>query len=157
MLLAAGLFGFCARDIPRSGLAGAADPGPRALPLAMVMVVAAGGLVELTRASMLRFRAAGAGPTQESPDGQADAELPAPMSYQKFGILAGAVLVYLLALTWLGFQISTVVFVSSVLTWLGARWWSATLSGVVIVLIVRILFGELFHVQLPEGAFGLTL
>ena len=54
LILVAAFFIVFAKDIPRLGLAGDTDPGPRALPLAMAFVVAAGGLIELIRAGRCR-------------------------------------------------------------------------------------------------------
>jgi divalent metal cation (Fe/Co/Zn/Cd) transporter len=156
MIVVAGLFFVFAKDIPSTGLAGNADPGPRALPLAMATVVAVGGLIELTRAVMFRRRSNRLTTSREASSSQPEVESSPSISYTNIGLLAGGVLSYIVALSWLGFQISTVIFTTAVLTWLGARWWSALISGIAIVAVVRILFVGLFHVQLPDGAFGLA-
>ncbi len=158
MLLVAATFAFYAREIPRAGLAGAADPGPRALPLAMTAVIGAGGLIELVRAVVARRRPQRGTPANQDAGEEDDRQATGPdarVSYMNFGILVAATLGYLLALSWLGFLLSTFVFAAAVLSWLGARWWSAMLSSLAIVMVVRVLFGGLFHVQLPRGIWGL--
>ncbi len=155
LILVAAFFIVFAKDIPRVGLAGDADPGPRAFPLAMAIVVAAGGLIELIRAAMsLRQTRGTRSHVSESTGAKNIAS--ARTSYKNFALLTGATFVYLVALSWLGFQISTLLFSSAVLSWLGARWWSALLAGLMIVIVVRVLFVGLFHVQLPVGVFNLT-
>lgn len=164
LILVAAFFFVFAKDIPRTGLAGNTDPGPRALPLVMATVVAAGGMIEVLRGAIRRKQSESAEfePAEPEPAGPAramqatasEASEPTSNSFTNFGVLTAAMLAYLLSLAWLGFQVSTAVFASAVLMWLGARWWSAILSSLVIVMIVRVLFVGLFHVQLPEGSLG---
>lgn len=153
LLLVSALFLVFAKDIPRQGLAGNTDPGPRALPVAMALLVGVGGIVELARALRnrpRRFAASSSG--DDAPIGAAE-----DMSYRNFVVLTAAMLLYLVALSWFGFQLSTLLFTAGVLIWLGARWWVAVLASLAMVLVVRVLFVELFHVQLPAGAWGLAI
>lgn len=154
-ILVAAFFIVFAKDIPRIGLTGASDPGPRVFPLAMAIVVAAGGLFELIRAAMNR-RQASETPSRVAESTGTKTIASVQSSYKNFAVLTGTTLIYLVALFWLGFQISTLLFSSVVLIWLGARWWSALLSGLLIVIVVRVLFVGLFHVQLPAGVFRLA-
>lgn len=156
LILVAAFFIVFAKDVPRTGLAGNTDPGPRAMPLALALVVAAGGLIELVRGAISRRPSNISTPTPPPDSASTETGEPAATSFKNFGVLTAAVFVYLLALSWLGFHISTLLFATGVLTWLGARWWSAFLSGLAIVIVVRVLFVGLFHVQLPAGALGLA-
>ena len=135
------------------GLTPDADPGSRAVPVALAVVVAMGGIVELLRATLFLRRHADTASDHQHPPATI---APGRPNYANVGGLATAVLVYLVALSWLGFQVSTVLFCLVVLMRLGARWWSALLAGLAIVIVVRMLFVGLFHVQLPAGAFGLA-
>lgn len=156
LILVAAFFFVFAKDIPRTGLAGNSDPGPRALPMALALVVAAGGLIELFRAAKNRRRPGNDSESTGVPQSKPLVADEQPTSYKNFAVLTTAVFMYVLALSWLGFQISTVLFTSLVLIWLGARWWSAFLTSLAIVIVVRVLFVGLFHVQLPAGALGLA-
>jgi hypothetical protein len=156
LILVAALFIVFAKDIPRTGLAGNTDPGPRALPLAMAIAVGMGGLIESMRAVLI-WRQHGEAVSTLAPKLTPTKTIASTQtSYKNFAVLTGTMLVYLLALSWLGFQISTLLFSSVVLIWLGARWWSALLASLVVVIVVRILFEGMFHVRLPPGAFNLA-
>jgi len=156
LILVAALFIVFAKDIPRTGLAGNTDPGPRAVPLAMAIVVATGGLIELIRAALIR-RQHGEAVSTGGPESTSTKTIASTQTATKnFAVLTGTMFAYVLALSWLGFQISTLAFSSVVLIWLGARWWSALLAGLAIVIVVRVLFVGLFHVQLPAGVFNLA-
>ncbi len=156
LILVAALFIVFAQDIPRTGLAGNTDPGPRAMPLAMAVIVAAGGLIELIRAALIR-RQHGEAVSTGGPESTSTKTIASTQTATKnFAVLTGTMFAYVLALSWLGFQISTLAFSSVVLIWLGARWWSALLAGLAIVIVVRVLFVGLFHVQLPAGIYNLA-
>lgn len=144
------LGGFCfaeALRIEDSALSGEHDPGPRALPLALSGLLLAGGvgscLVRTIHWHRGQALATGATNADTIGFGYAPAAL-------------GAFVLYVAAIPWLGFQASTLAFVFGMLLWLGARWWSALLMALVVVGVVRFVFGNLFYVQLPEGSFGLA-
>jgi len=120
----------------------------------LALVVAVGGVIELIRGGWHRRRAGSRQPSALALAAEHDSNQSTPGSYTNFSVLTIAVFVYLVGLSWLGFQISTLLFTSGILMWLGARWWSAILSSLAIVVVVRVLFVGLFHVQLPSGVFG---
>jgi hypothetical protein len=122
----------------------------------MAIAVGMGGLIESMRAVLI-WRQHGEAVSTLAPKLTPTKTIASTQtSYKNFAVLTGTMLVYLLALSWLGFQISTLLFSSVVLIWLGARWWSALLASLVVVIVVRILFEGMFHVRLPPGAFNLA-
>lgn len=121
------------------GLTGNADPGPLALPFALVIGLVIAGGWELFR-----------GGTRSSDEGVEGAKA------KQLGLLF-AMLAYVAAIAWLGFALSTFVFVVATTRMLGARWWAACAVAVVVLVVVWVLFTQAFAVQLPGGYFDLTL
>ena len=143
------LGGFClffGRQIGDSPLAGDHDPGPKALPLVLSGLLLIGGVGGCI-AGLAARHGQDAKPTK---DDETDA-----VGFGNAPAALAAFLVYVFAIPWLGFQFSTLVFVSGMLLWLGARWWSALLMAALVIGVVRFVFGNLMYVQLPEGDFGL--
>ncbi|MCB9938429.1 MAG: tripartite tricarboxylate transporter TctB family protein [Planctomycetaceae bacterium] len=121
------------------GLTGNNDPGPHALPWALLVGLVAVGGWELARGTRTE-----------------DASPPGERSFAKLTVVCIALIVYVAGVAWLGFAVSTFVFVA-VTTWkLGAQFWSALLAASVILAIVWVLFVFAFQVQLPTGVFGLS-
>ena len=58
---------------------------------------------------------------------------------------------YVIAIQWLGFSVSTFLFGTSLMIRLGSRWWLAVLVSLLAVLIIRLVFVMAFDVYLPEG------
>ena len=58
---------------------------------------------------------------------------------------------YVVAIQWLGFSISTFFFGTALMIRLGSRWWLAILVSLLSVLIIRLVFVIAFDVYLPEG------
>ncbi|HRX78566.1 MAG TPA: tripartite tricarboxylate transporter TctB family protein, partial [Pirellulaceae bacterium] len=115
------------------------DPGPHALPWALLVGLVAVGGWELARGTRTE-----------------DASPPGERSFAKLTVVCIALIVYVAGVAWLGFAVSTFVFVA-VTTWkLGAQFWSALLAASVILAIVWVLFVFAFQVQLPTGVFGLS-
>lgn len=140
------------------------DPGPRAFPLILGMVLLLGGLIEL--ASTWRGRRSEVHQDNDRPASKAKAVDPmadipgaeaaaTPPSSRDALIVLVAVGVYVAALGWLGFSLSTVLLVMGLMLRLGARWLTAALTAVGLVVVVQLLFVQLFRVQLPVGTLGL--
>ena len=114
------------------------DPGPRALPTALAVVL----LVALAGETFLSRR------RTSSVDGSAPAETelrPSPNAL--FLILA--LIVYLALMPWAGFVFSTGVFATAMMWRLGVRWWRAGLGAAAIVTLIHLLFTTLLKVPLP--------
>jgi hypothetical protein len=60
-----------------------------------------------------------------------------------------SLIIYLVAMPWIGFVISTALFAFAMMWRLGTRWWLAGLGSAVIVSAIHLLFVVLFKVQLP--------
>ncbi len=151
-----------ARAIPVRALGGHRDPGPRAYPTVLGILLIAGGIFELLQAWRTRSRGApGLDATGRLEAGGADASA-ADRSQAEFNrggivdglLILGAVVLYVPAIGWLGFAPSTALFCVGVMRRLGARWLSAVVAAIALVVVVEVLFVKLFQVQLPAGRFG---
>lgn len=121
------------------GLTGNNDPGPHALPWALVIGLVAVGGWEFMRGA---------------PSGDEPPRI--ERSFVKLSVVCVALVAYVVAVTWLGFAVSTFAFVA-ITTWrLGAKAWSALLAAGVILAIVWLLFVVGFQIQLPRGLLGLS-
>ncbi len=148
LLLAANILYF-AQGI--SGLAlGNHDPGPQALPMVLGVLLLLGGVFELGKAWWHR-RAQ----TPQTSSEPVSARLAISSSDRVVIFTVCALLAYLISMDWLGFSLSTILFGSSLLWRLGARWWISLTVSVAITLLVHLLFVTLFKVPLPESAWGI--
>ncbi|MBC8353069.1 MAG: tripartite tricarboxylate transporter TctB family protein [Planctomycetes bacterium] len=120
------------------GVSGNNDPGPHALPWMLVIGLVAAGSWEFAT------RKRKGGPTAQEPS-----NLAMPL------LVCGGLLGYVVAISWLGFAISTFAFVSMTTWWLGARPWQSLVAAMVITASVWLSFVVFFEVQLPTGVFGL--
>jgi putative tricarboxylic transport membrane protein len=148
MLLAAVAFWF-ALDIGRTGTGGGHDPGPRFFPMLLSTLLFVSGAFQAVWALFQRA---------ESRPADAEAGLDKSLAKSRphrWLILLAGLIVYVVALTWVGFALSTVAMSAGVMVWLGNRWWVALTVAVVMVLAVRLLFVVMFRVQLPTGELGL--
>jgi len=142
------------------------DPGPRAMPILLATLVAVALVAEgfLSR----RRRAPGSSRPEEALN--AESEIRNPTSGIEQSLLPSAVtnkelsaswmsadavfllvtlVIYVVAMPWIGFSASTFVFTLAVMWRLGTRWWLAAIGSVVIVVAIHLLFVTLFKVQLP--------
>lgn len=69
----------------------------------------------------------------------------------QFFFCVGMVLIYLLMMNYLGFYISTVIFMFAVLLFLRVRFVHTLIVVVAIVLLVYLAFGLFLQVKLPQG------
>jgi putative tricarboxylic transport membrane protein len=140
----------------RLGLGDNQDPGPRAVPLVLAFGLITGGVAEIVKAWVGRrrlTRSAGAAARKEEDAAAADSS--DAQSLGDAAVVLVLVVGYVAALPWLGFSLSTSLLVVALLLRLGARWMTAAVAAVVLVLAVRLLFVGLFKVQLPVGQLGL--
>jgi hypothetical protein len=144
---------YWAGDIPDRGLGANQDPGPRAFPIGLGVCLILGGLYELGR-GLIEKRGTRGGLTERHGLTRGQACLLSPANRDLCLLLAGLA-VYLLAIPWLGFSISTGLFATGMMSRLGVRWYWAMTVSIVLVVIIHLLFVNLFRVQLPPGRLGL--
>ncbi len=129
------------KAIKKPGFASNQDPGPQFFPILLGMALFFGGAALLIKSFF-------SAQTVPNP----------PESLAKnsslFGFIGGF-FVYLLLMPWIGFSISSVAFIFSMIWLQGTRWIAALPIAVLIVVGIQLLFGNLFHVQLPAGVFGI--
>jgi len=138
----------------RHGFGDTRDPGPRAIPVVLAMGLLGGGLAELVRTWLTRRRTPRAADRAARDGGTVPQEDRVEPMGETMVVLV-LVVVYVAALPWLGFSLSTALFVVGLALRLGAHWATATATAVVLVVAVRLLFVVLFKVQLPIGQLGL--
>jgi len=136
--------------IHEMSLGGNADPGPRALPQVLAGCLILGGAAEII-AKLIRRRRATAG--KASPD--VPAEPGEGPNLWDVGILLGALILYIAALSWIGFTLSTLAFAIGMMWRLKVRWVLNLIVSFGLVAAVHVLFVMVFRVQLPAGMLGL--
>lgn len=143
-----------ASRIGHPGLGNNHDPGPAAFPMALGICLALGGIWETVQFVISRRSCGKADmPQQDSPSPSMVGRATKPWQPDTL-ILIAAVLVYIVALPWLGFVPSTFVFAAGMMWKLGAGWkWSLPMA-VVLVAGIYLLFVQAFKVQLPAGAWA---
>lgn len=125
-----------------SGFTDSHDPGPAALPRLAGGVLAIGGLVEIVHYFVRRRSQQGAGATS--------------LDAVKSGVtILVQVIAYVALLPLLGFSLATCAFTTALLRWFGAGWKMSAGVSVALVLVINILFSQVFEVILPSGRLGL--
>jgi putative tricarboxylic transport membrane protein len=124
--------------------------GPSALPGALAVGLAICGAILFVRG--LRARAGAASPTEH---GVRWVEWPtwfgAPRQVLGFGVLVAVNLLYLLAVQWLGFVLTGVIYLWALMAVLQVRPLRALLIAVVMTLLIHYAFYKLLRVPLPWG------
>ena len=136
-----------ARDIPQASFTSAGDPGPRAFPQWLGLVLVIGGTWEL-----LRQRAGQIHPVGSALDKEESSRRPLNAL-----IVLIAVGLYIPAVSWIGFSVATLIVVTGLLRFLGSRWWLSATVAVSLLVLIQLLFGYGFNVPLPTNHWGLVL
>lgn len=137
-------FLFGATRIEQLGLAGGDDPGPRAFPFVLSTLLLLGGIAQIVRSLL--------GPKLDPVE-----KVAVPGGRRQAVLLTLSLVIYLVSVPWVGFYPPTFIFSLFMTRRLGARWWVAALTALTLILVIRVLFVELFRVQLPRGEFGVWL
>lgn len=146
LIVVGGLFLASTATIKDSVAQGNGDPGPRAVPMVVSLLLIGGGLVSV--AIGLRQRAQQSRPTADTSNAAGD---------RRVIYFAAATCCYIACVSF-GFYVSTFAFASLANWKLGAPWWASLLAGGVITGVVWGLFAKLFLVPLPsllEAFFGM--
>jgi len=72
-----------------------------------------------------------------------------------FLLFVVALICFVVLIPWLGFTAATWLFAFGMIWYQGSAWYQALCVSTLLVLGIRLLFGMLFHVQLPAGVLGL--
>jgi hypothetical protein len=153
LILVGALFLFFAKDIGRSGLIADDDPGPRAMPITISLLLIAGGLVQTAVTWLPRIWSREAPPANDrvrEANGTRRGLL-------NVCVLIGSLLGFLALVQLVGFLASTFLFAFFLTWWLEARWWHALLFAVALTLVIDVLFVHMFEVALPSGLFGFVV
>jgi putative tricarboxylic transport membrane protein len=134
LLVAAGVYLTLALQLP---FGAAARPGAGFYPV----IVAIFAIVVALMATASAFRAATVA---------AAIELDAP-ARRRVVVSVVALVVFCLALPWIGYPVAAFAFVTVVLRYLGGRWTTALLMGAVSAAASYVLFAVLLDVPLPGG------
>jgi hypothetical protein len=138
-------------DIPRTGLGDTHDPGARAFPMGVGVCLVLGGIYQL----VLWARGRGSGGNFSMHNMSKALATCLDAKNRDAWILVGALLLYVPAILWLGFSLSTLLFSLGLMVRLGAGWKLAVMMSLVIVVVINLLFAGLFKVQFPGGSIGL--
>ena len=133
------------RSIRELGFGDNFDPGSKAFPIGLALLLGTGGLIEIWKAwgdrKALASRASGAGNSGNK-------------SKTVLTLLAGLG-VYVFLLPWLGFALTTLLLATGMMIWLGNSWQRSALASIVLITVVYLLFVVGFKVPLPGGVFNL--
>ena len=129
------------RSIRKPGFASNQDPGPQFFPELLGFILALCGIFWVLKSFQSIDK---------------DSEVTGGTSSNRTLLLfIGGLAAYLLAMPWVGFSIASCVFVYCMIWLQGSRWFLALPLSVGLVAGIQLLFGSLFHVQLPSGVLGL--
>ena len=131
------------RAIKKPGFASNQDPGPQFFPILLGSFLALGGCILLFKSFY-----------QAAPKTESSKEA---LNNRSLLLFVVGFIAYLLAMPWIGFSVASSAFVFSMIWLQGSRWFVALPLAIGLVVSIQILFGQLFHVQLPAGVLGLPL
>lgn len=153
-LVVMGLLGIIfGAEISQNGFSNPNDPGPRLFPVGLSLCLIAGGLYFLGgKLKTSVSKPTGRGQTRERHG------LKSWLRHegnQNFLILLLAIVLYIPAISVLGYGLSTLLFAAAMMIRLRIKWWLAMGVSVGAVVLIQLLFVSLFKVQLPAGMLGL--
>lgn len=114
------------------------DPGPKAFPIGLSVLLAIGGGFEFFKRN------------NRLNENQASGKRGSTVL-----LLLTTFLIYVLILPWLGFLTSTLIMATLMMTLLGNRWYFSLLVSLILCGLIIILFVLTFKVPLPGGVWGM--
>lgn len=127
-----------AQSIRALGLGDNFDPGAKAFPIGLAIILGIGGIIEGWQ-----------GWRHPQPTGGK------PGATKTTAILVAGLAVYVGLLPWLGFALTTLILATPMMRWLGSPWKWAVIASLVLIGIVYALFVLGFKVPLPGGVLNL--
>jgi hypothetical protein len=140
LILVGILFLAFAGTIKSSVHVGNGDPGPRAVPVAMSLVLIGGGVLDVLSRVLRRRR--------NQPQALRVTPVGLPLERRRVLYFVALTFAYVLLVPF-AFFFSTLAFAFLTIWWFGARWWVAILAAASITAVVWGLFVKLFMVPLP--------
>lgn len=115
-------------------------------PLWITVVLAVGGALLATTQRFIKTKS-DSHQTQSEPE-------EGTTHFKALIAFAGGFALYIFLIPWIGFSLASVLF-GFVLVWLqGSRWYVSMVMNLSLIVGIKVLFGMIFHVQLPEGVIG---
>lgn len=132
------------RGIEQLGMSVPGDPGSKAFPIGLALILIAGGVHEIARWVQSR---------KQSEKASAAFDLAAFKNGPagRLGLISLSLTFYVWLLGPLGFASATLAFCIPWMRRLGSRWWVSSVFAVALVVAIEILFDGVFQVQLPKG------
>lgn len=131
---------FLTRSVHSIGLGDNFDPGPKAFPMGLSMLLLIGGLIEL-------YKTRGTPSTTEAPKTETRAKTVLQ--------LMGLFVIYVILIPWFGFSISSLVMATFMMVLLDNSWKLSLIVSIILIAVIYCLFVLLFKVPLPGGVFGM--
>ena len=143
---------YFSKDISYTGLSAQGGLGPRAFPVGLSICLLLSGVYQVGHWIITKL--------PDKAAALADSEEPSPskpVGWNETNVLIviAALAIYIPAISWLGFSLSSWIIASALMIRLGTRWWTAALTAATLILAIKLLFLYLFKVQLPAGILGL--
>ena len=131
---------FLSRSIHSIGLGNNFDPGPKAFPIGISLLLLIGAFLEFYKS-----RKRTSVPGEKTNGAKTKTVL----------LLLCAFLIYVILLPWVGFALSTLVMATAMMILLGNSWKQSLAVSIILITLIYLLFVLLFKVPLPTGVFGL--
>jgi hypothetical protein len=133
-------------DIKKPGFANNQDPGPQFFPILLGVLMTTGGVALCGSGLFAKWKSA------THPSGALNkSETTRTKALLEFLLGFGA---YIFLIPWLGFTLSSLGFGFALVWMQGSRWYVSGSMILALMIGIKLLFGMLFHVQLPEGVIG---
>lgn len=147
------------------GIGSARAPGAGIFPVLVAVLVGASGVIMVARGLRGDTSAeemldavddeVDAASVDGQLDGQTGGEGAVPGPRIRIATVIGTLIVYVVAVTWIGHLITATVVAAVAVRLLGGRpWWQAICFSVAIAACTQLLFGSLLGLPLPSGLYG---
>lgn len=125
------------------------DPGPTAFPIGLGVVLLTGGLLESARIVASRRKRT----LQKRPEAVSPTAKEEKAEGRHALVAMAAVIGYAWLIPRLGFPLTSFLFATLAMTYLGMRWFWSAACALLLVVLIQVLFVVVFRVQLPSGRY----